>query len=200
MSAAPPVVIIMGPPGSGKSTQAKAAAARFGFAELDTGGLVRDMKDADGPLGDWYRAHYATGRLAPPPLIVDLVMTETRKLLAGSRGLIFHGSPRTLREAEALARLLVTPRREGKNLILALDTPKPEIVRRILERGKAGARTDDTEEGMEQRWEEYRFRTDPALNFLAGRVTCERVDGHRPIREVSADVQRRIAAAFHLSP
>lgn len=197
---ASPVVIIMGPPGSGKSTQAREAAARFGFSEYDTGGLVRSMKDAAGPFGDWYRAHYATGKLAPPPLIVDLVTTATTKLLAASRGLIFHGSPRTLREAEALAGLLVTPKRDGQNLLLVLDTSKPEAVRRILERGRAGTRTDDTVESVEKRWEEYRFRTEPAMHFLMGYMPYERVDGDRQIPDVSADVHRHIAQVFHHTP
>lgn len=194
------VVFVMGPPGSGKSTQAKQAAKQFGFEEFDTGEAIRNLKNGTGPLAEWFRRAYATGRLAPPPLVVDLVIEKTAKLLTTSTGLIFHGSPRTLREAEALVHLLVTPEREGKNLLLVLDTQKPETVRRILERGKTGKRPDDTAEGVENRWEEYLFRTEPALRFLQQHMPYRSIDGNQSIAEVAAAAERHIAEVFGISP
>lgn len=188
----PPVVIIMGPPGSGKTTQAKMAAETFRLTEFDTGGVIRSMQDDPGPMGEWVRRHYAGGRLAPPPLVTAMVVAETTKRLEAGQGMVFHGSPRSLREAEALRPVLVGPGREGATVLLFLETPKPETVRRIMARGPREGRADDSVEGMEQRWEEFIFRTLPARDFLVRRIPLLVIDGDRPVPAVTADVQSAI--------
>lgn len=193
----PPVVIIMGPPGSGKTTQAKAVAEKFGLSEFDTGGVIRTMKDDPGPMGEWVRAHYASGRLAPPPLVTDMVVAETRKRLDAGQGIVFHGSPRSLREAEALRPVLAGPGREGATVLIFLDTPKPETVRRVVARGPREGRIDDSVEGMEKRWEEFSFRTLPTKDFLARSIPLIVVDGDRPVPAVSADVQAAVRRSIH---
>lgn len=198
MRAQPPVVIIMGPPGSGKSTQARAVAQRFGFSEFDTGGFIRSLGSATGPLAEWFRSQYATGKLAPPPLIVALVSQELTRLLGEGRAVILHGSPRTLREAEEEWRVLATPERAGRTFLLMLRTPKNVAQRRIRERALSLGRTDDTEKGMEQRWEEYVFRTEPAMRSVARRLPSAVVDGNRSIDEVGRDVVQAVQKHFDL--
>lgn len=217
----PPVVIITGPPGSGKSTQARGLVERFGFADFDTGGALRSLRDEPSPLGEWVRQSYASGRLAPPPLVTELVVREVQNSLRRGRGMVLHGSPRTIREAEALLPVIARPERKGRTLFLLLSTPKPETVRRITERwtcegcghmvssptpvetcptcgGACGKRVDDTPEKMEQRWEEYAFRTEPTAAFLRRRLPTVEIDGFRPIPEVTAEVQRRVAEFYAL--
>lgn len=214
----PPVLILMGPPGSGKSTQALAVAERCGWESLDTGDLIRRAREDAGPLGQWVREHYTTGRLTPPPLVVELVAQTLPPLLTGSRGIVIHGSPRTLREAEALLKLFGTAVRKSRNLLIVLETPKPVTATRITTRwictncgyavsaadpgaacvrcgGRYERRSDDTAEILEKRWEEYAFRTEPCLGFLARRMPVIRLDGDRPIPEITADVFRELTRA-----
>lgn len=194
----PPVIFVMGPPGSGKSTQGSAVAQRFHFSEFDTGAAIRKSRGDSGPLADWFRASYATGKLTPPPLVAELVKRELQPLLEAGNGMVVRGSPRTLREAEEELDMLSAGARPRQAFLAILDVPKKEVVSRILERAKTSNRTDDTAAGIEQRWEEYRFRTEPAIQYMARRVPSVTVDGRRSIPEVTADIEQAVRQYIQL--
>jgi len=207
--------MFMGPPGSGKGTQANAAQERWGFERIETGALLRKMRDDPSADSQRVKALMDAGHLAPPPLVADLVIRETRSILGSGKGIVFDGSPRTLYEAERLRAALMEDH-INRVLVVVLDVPKPETIHRILRRwvctgctrpapkadtvpgvcaacgGTFARRADDTAEVMKKRWEEYAFRTLPVIQYFERQGLAVRVDGHRSIPEVTEDVQRRI--------
>ena len=218
-TAHPPVVMVMGPPGSGKGTQAQAALERFGMERIETGALIRSMRDDPSPLARRVTELYDAGRLSPPPLIAEFVIREVRRILQSGKGIVFDGSPRTLAEAELLLAALKEDHVE-RILVVVLDVPKPETVERVLQRwicvdctrpisspstpeacracgGKFTRRPDDTADVMENRWEEFTFRTLPVIEYFERRGLAVRVNGSRPIPEVTKDVQQLLAERLY---
>jgi len=215
----PPVVMFMGPPASGKGTQAQALLERGGFERIETGSILRQMRNDPSPIAKEVIEYVDAGKLAPPPLVAELVIREARKLLRSGKGVIFDGSPRTLFEAEVLLRALQDDGIQ-KIIVVALEVPKPASLERVLLRwvctscrrasalppggspvcsacgGTLERRKDDTAEVLEKRWEEFTFRTLPVIEFFARHNMVIRVDGHRPVPEVTADVQRALDAFF----
>lgn len=220
-TAAPPVVMFIGPPGSGKGTQAQAALERYGLERIETGALIRSMRDDPSPIARRVTELYDAGRLSPPPLVADLVVREVRRILKRVKGIVFDGSPRTLAEAERLLAALKEDRL-NRVLVVVLDVLKPETIKRILRRwtcvqckrpesvrelkpetceacgGVLTRRSDDTAEIMEKRWEEYTFRTLPVIEYFERRGLAVRVDGARPIPDVTREVQRLLEERLHL--
>jgi adenylate kinase len=204
------VILLMGPPGSGKGTQAQALQERYGLERIETGRILREIAKEPSDRGRRVQTFVDSGRLAPPPMVAQLVAEEARRILAGGGGILFDGSPRTLAEAEILSRLLsdITDR----VLVIMLDVPKSESVARILKRwictdckrpqppmpdiaeacrlcgGKLEKRADDTTAIVEKRWEEYTFRTLPVIEYFNRQGKVARVNGNRPISDVVSDV------------
>lgn len=213
----PVVVFVMGPPGSGKSTQAQALREQFGLERVKTGTILRKLGRGASALNRHIKERIDAGRLAPPPLVSDLVIRDVRRILAKGKGIVFDGSPRTLHEAE----LLLGELKHGRSprvLVVFLDVPQPETARRIVRRwvcedcaleapsgiaspemciacgGKVRRRDDDRAAVAEERWEEYNFRTLPVVQYLDRRGLVTRVNGDRPIPAVTAEVEQRVAA------
>lgn len=208
--------MLMGPPGSGKGTQAHEIQREWHLERIETGALLRSMRSDASHLGQTLRQYIDRGFLAPPPLVADLVIREMETWRAQGKGVIFDGSPRTLYEAE---RLLAALGADGRSrvIVLVLDVPKPETVHRVLRRfvcvncrhpnaggaatvtaclacgGTLQRRDDDTAEVMERRWEEYVFRTLPVIHFFGRKGLTIHVDGARPIPDVWTSVQRVVA-------
>lgn len=209
----PPVVFFMGPPGSGKGTQVAAVKRHFGFEGVDTGSMLRAMSKEDSPRGRRIKDLIDAGRFAPPPLVAEIVTDQVRRLLRGGKPVALEGSPRTLHEAEILLDALHADGTD-RMLVIFLDVPKPQTVQRILERwicegckcsttlsvdtlegcadcgGTLVRRADDTVEVAEKRWEEYTFRTLPVIRLFERRGLVARVNGDRPILEVTNAVQQ----------
>ncbi|TSC73002.1 MAG: adenylate kinase [Parcubacteria group bacterium Gr01-1014_38] len=211
----PPVVFLMGPPGSGKGTQVAALEREFGFEGIDTGALLRALSKEDSSVGRRVKALMDTGRFAPSPLVAELVTGRVRRFLREGKAVALEGSPRTLHEAEVLLSGL---RADGMNrvLVVFLDVPKAQTVQRIMERwvcegcqrstmlsadapegcadcgGKLVRRADDTPEVAEKRWEEYTFRTLPVIRFFERQGLVVRVESHRSISEVTHRVHTAV--------
>lgn len=212
-------IFLMGPPGSGKGTQALAVENAFGFKRFETGGALRRLAGEDSPLGRRTKAFIDAGRLAPPPLVAEIVVREAERHLESGQSVVFDGSPRTLFEAERLVASLGTDR-VGRLLVIVLEVPKPETVKRIVSRwictgctrptvpvletvkacracgGRLVRRPDDTEAVAERRWEEYTFRTLPVIAFFERRGLVARVDGHQSIPTVTDAVISKVGQRF----
>lgn len=143
LRSSPPVIILMGPPGSGKGTQARSLRERYGFETIETGAIFRRLSAEASPAGRQLKALLDAGRLASPPFAARLVIGEAQRMLKRGKGIVFDGSPRTLREAELLLEALVRKRkprrfvggtRVPRLLVIALDVSEQETVKRIVNR------------------------------------------------------------------
>lgn len=206
------VIMFMGPPGSGKGTQARFVQEEFGFERIETGAILRSMRDLDTPVAKLVTKLIDAGALAPPPVVADLVISRTKEILEHGHGVVFDGSPRTLFEAEKLVRALVNGYEE-KIVVIFLDVPIKEAGSRLDIRlvcskcntpadlshkkcprcgGELKKRVDDDADARQKRWNEYHFRTLPTIKYLEKLGLVARVDGNRPIQEIAVDVKREI--------
>lgn len=177
-------LILFGPPGSGKGTQAANLITRYGLVHISTGDLFRYEMGNDTPLGLEAKAFIAKGELVPDSVTIGMLRNKV-EAHPEARGFIFDGFPRTIVQAEALDALLAE--KGGRvNALLALVVADQEIVERILLRGATSGRTDDADESVIQnRIEVYKNETTPVFDYYASKGVSHSVDGVGEIEAIS---------------
>ena len=182
--AAPPTVALLGPPGSGKGTQAMRLRDELGFATLSTGELLREARAAGTELGRRASEYMDRGDLVPDELIVAVM----RDAVAGLEGkpILLDGFPRTVAQADALATGLQA---HGRALTAAvhIDLPDDLVVERIS--GRDEGREDDRPETVRERLRVYHRQTQPLVGYYDERGLLRRVDGARDPDAVAAGVR-----------
>lgn len=152
-------LILFGPPGSGKGTQAEKLIAAYNLQHLSTGDLLRNEIKEETPLGMEAKKFIDKGDLVPDEVVIGMISNQLDKHMGSVRGFIFDGFPRTAAQAQALDKLLQFKHTEIK-AVLALDVAEEEIVERILNRGKTSGRSDDNNpEIIRNRFKEYLDKT-----------------------------------------
>ncbi len=184
---APRALVLLGPPGSGKGTQAARLEQQRGFVPLSTGDLLRDARRRDTDLGRRAAEYMDRGDLVPDDLILE-VMGDAVDYL-GDRAILFDGFPRTVAQADALQRDLDERGRRLDAAVL-IDVPDDEVVNRIAHRGQG--REDDTPETARERLRVYHGQTEPLVKYYEDRGLLRRVDG----AGTPGDVEAAIAAAL----
>jgi adenylate kinase len=182
-----PTVALLGPPGSGKGTQAMRLRDRCGFATLATGDLLRDARLAGTDLGRGAAAYMDRGDLVPDELIVA-VMRDAIASLDG-KPILLDGFPRTVPQADALAGALEARGRELTAAVL-VDVPDEVVVERIS--GRHQGRKDDRPETVRERLRVYHGETEPLVAYYGERGLLRRVDGARDADAVEAAVRAAI--------
>jgi adenylate kinase len=163
-------VLIMGPPGSGKGTQAAKICAKRNLDHVSTGDILREAMRAGSEIGRKVKAVVESGNLVGDELMEELVEVRLAEKSA-RRGFMLDGFPRTVPQAEALLEMLKEDRIEA---VLLLKVPEEAIVERLLLRG----RTDDTRETIRHRLEVYEKETEPVLRYLESQgVDIVEIDG-----------------------
>lgn len=178
---------MMGPPGSGKGTQAARIAARRDLAHISTGDMLRAAMAAGSELGKRVKDVVDRGDLVPDDLMLELVLDRLAKPDAAS-GFLLDGFPRTVAQARALCAALDGDRE--LELIVLLEVPEDVLVERALGRG----RTDDTEETIRHRLRVYLDSTRPVLDALEGKVERADIDGVGGIDEVTGRIEAALDA------
>ena len=188
MSAMEPTIALLGPPGSGKGTQAERLRDRLGFAALATGDLLREARAAGTDLGRRAADYMHRGDLVPDEMIIAMI----RDAIAGRDGeaIVLDGFPRTVAQADALAEALAAHEREMTAVIL-IDVPDDVVVERIS--GRSQDRDDDTPETVRERLRVYHSQTEPLVSYYGERGLLRRVDGARDADSVEAGVRAAIA-------
>lgn len=180
------VLLLMGPPGAGKGTQAQRLAEARGLRKLSTGDMLRDHVRRGSELGRKAKSIMDAGDLVPDDLIVAMVRTEIEEQDAVR--VLLDGFPRTPGQAQSLDGLLAE---YGAPLdaVVVLDVPDEELVRRLVERAREEGRSDDDEETVRKRMEVYRESTRPLLEHYRERGLLQRVNGVGEVPEVTRRIE-----------
>lgn len=175
-------MVLLGPPGAGKGTQAHVLCERLGVCAISTGDMLREAVAAGSELGLRVQEVVNAGGLVDDATMAAVVRDRLAKPDA-REGFLLDGYPRTLPQAETLAGIL---RDAGLSLnaVLLVEVPEDELVRRTLARGRA----DDKEEVVRERLRVYREKTAPLIGYYRERHLLHEIDGNRPVEEVTAQM------------
>jgi adenylate kinase len=181
-------LVLFGPPGAGKGTQAKILTETRGLPQLSTGDMLRAAIAAGTPLGLASKALMDRGALVPDETVIGII-AERYDQPDCARGAVFDGFPRTIAQAEALDEMLAERRREI-DLVLELKVDDAALLARVESRIAAGgpSRADDTPETLKKRLEVYYKSTAPLLGYYQAQGKLETLDGMAPIRNVTEQI------------
>ena len=177
-------ITLLGPPGSGKGTQAARLRERHGFELLSSGELLREARAAGTDLGLRAARYMDRGALVPDDVIVAVVLEAIERLADGP--VVLDGFPRTVAQARALDRAL-GDRARGLDAAILIDVPDEEVVRRIVNRHHG--RSDDTAETARERLRVYHRETEPLVEYYTERRLLRWIDGAREADAVEDDVR-----------
>ena len=183
-------IVLLGPPGAGKGTQAAQVACRFGCPHIATGDIFRANVAEGTELGRAAQEYMDRGDLVPDEVVIAMVMERLAESDCDG-GFVLDGFPRTVNQAEALDRRLVDL---GSPLEAALsfDVTEEELLRRLAGRAAAQHRADDAEQTIRHRLEVFAIKTRPLIDYYAHRGLLVKVDAIGPIEVVT----KRILAAL----
>ena len=185
-------LLIVGPPGAGKGTQAVRVAEELSIPAISTGDIFRANVSGQTELGVLAKSYMDKGEYVPDSVTNDMVRSRLAEADARD-GFLLDGYPRTLDQVEALDGML---EELGTSLdaVLLLVVETEEVVGRLVERGKAQGRSDDTEETIRRRLEVYAEQTAPLIDVYEKRDLVRRVDGMASIDEVTAALREALGS------
>ncbi len=186
-------VVFLGPPGSGKGTQAKMLAERFKIPAISTGEILRAAVREGTPLGRRAKAVMEAGDLVSDDLMVDLIRERLGQPDA-RRGFILDGFPRTVEQAAALDGLL-GGNEKGLSAVVNLSVPETVLIDRLQGRGGLESRADDRRETVLERLRVYREKTEPLVELYRRRGLLADVDGVGEVPEIADRIVRAVSPA-----
>lgn len=220
-------IIIVGPQGAGKGTQAAVVAPELGLRHVATGDLFRGILSTESELGDEVRHYYDQGALVPDDLTVRVLFAHIEHLMTSGEefnGVLLDGFPRNQAQAETLDRALAE-RGESISAVVLVDVPREVLMERLTGRlicsvcgatyhkvfnppkqegvcdicgGSLYQRSDDTPEAVAQRLNIYYEQTEPILEHYRNNGTLVEIDGNQEIERVTADILDALKARVNL--
>lgn len=185
-------IILFGPPGSGKGTQAIKISEEFHLLHISTGDLLRNEVKTETPLGVEAKKFMDKGELVPDEVMIGMISNKIDEFAGKVKGIIFDGFPRTTPQAESLDKLLSFKNTAIKQVI-ALEVEEEEIVERILLRGKSSGRSDDNDEAtIRKRFNVYLKETAPVAAHYANQNLFTTIKGVGEIDEIFEQLKAEI--------
>jgi adenylate kinase len=185
-------LVLLGPPGAGKGTQAQILVEEYGIPQLSTGDMLRSAIAAKTPLGLEAKAIVDRGDLVSD-VIVSGIISDRMDEPDCANGFILDGFPRTIAQADTLTHMLD---RKGLHLnaVIEVKADADILVDRIINRAKesGGARADDNEEVLRKRLAVYEEQTAPLVDYYAERGLLRTVDGMKSIDDVTSDIRQAL--------
>ena len=197
-------LILLGPPGAGKGTQAQRLVEKYGIVQLSTGDMLRAAVAAGTPVGIQAKEIMARGELVPDSVVVAIIADRIQQPDAHN-GFILDGFPRTVAQADALAKLLhekhldldaVIELRVDENILIH------RVEKRVAEMTARGesVRADDNAEALKKRLDAYRVQTAPLVDYYGAHGLLRTVDGMAPIEDVTVAIGKILAKGAGTSP
>lgn len=208
MSSLPKVIYVMGPPGAGKGTQAEKLTQEIGYHRFSTGDAFRTISRQDTELGRKVKETIDNGILCPPELAAKVVIEAIKTHIKSAKGLVFDGTPRTVREAELVDQFF-SDNGYGRPLAIYLAVDQEEMIARNSKRkfcmdipgdfpviteadvkrceelgGRVGTRPDDAPEVFSTRWTQFMENTWPVIEKYRSEGILQEVDGRHPMEDV----------------
>ena len=186
-------MLLLGPQGAGKGTQAKRIASEYGLPHIATGDILRQAMAEDTALGRQVKPIYDSGRLVPDDLMIELIRERLSKPDA-QEGFVLDGFPRTFVQAEALDTMLREIDKQ-LDLVLELQVPDEVAIERLTRRAELERRPDDTPEGIRRRLALYHEEAEPLVEYYRSRGNVVGIHGDRSENEVFAEIQQALEQA-----
>ena len=186
-------LILMGPPGAGKGTQAKQLVAALGIPQISTGDLFRHHLKNATDLGKLAQSYMDKGELVPDEVTIGMVRDRLAQPDC-ENGAIFDGFPRNLNQARALGELL---REKGRSIAIvpSIHVPQDTLVARLLMRAKIEGRADDNEETIRTRMTVYEDQTKPLIDYYRAQALLVEINGDQSVEQVQKDLIEAVQSA-----
>jgi adenylate kinase len=183
-------IVLFGPPGSGKGTQAEKIISKYNLKHLSTGDLLRAEIASKTELGIKAKSIMDKGALVPDEIVIGMI--EKRINAENNpKGFIFDGFPRTVAQAKSLDKML-SEKKTSIGIMISLDVKRQELINRLLKRGKEQGRSDDNLETIENRIKVYDDQTKPVMNYYDKQGKARYVDGMGSIAEIFTRIEKAI--------
>jgi adenylate kinase len=183
-------VLLLGPQGAGKGTQAKRISAEYDIPHIASGEILRAEMQAGTELGLRVKDVYDRGDLVSDDLVIELIRTRIEQPDTEA-GFILDGFPRTTVQAEALDRMMGDIGRSF-NVVFALQIPDEVAFERLRKRAELEGRADDTDEAIQRRLDTYHRETEPLIEYYRVRGSLVPIHGNRSENQVFAEIQQAL--------
>jgi len=186
-------ILLLGPQGAGKGTQAQRVSDAYGIPHIATGDILRRAMADGTELGQKVKPIYDSGHLVPDDLMIGLIRDRLAEDDTDG-GFVLDGFPRTLAQAEALDQMLREIAKE-LSVVFVLQLPESVATDRLTKRAEIEGRVDDTPEGIAKRLELYRRETEPLIEWYRARSNVVAVHAERSPNEVFGEIQEALEQA-----